>query len=86
MKATQRARLHLASRMEQFKDDFEWLEDLMYKQPETNERYPFGLNKQIIIAEKLYGISKETCSMMTQMLIKMKDNREARARLINKLK
>jgi len=86
-KATQRARLHFASRMLQAKDDYDWLEELWDKQPKTNHNHIFGDNRQLIVAEKLYGISQTECNMITQAVLKgeLENNEPVKNILLTKL-
>ena len=86
MKATQPARLHLAGRMEDRIEDYEWLKELWNNQPQTNHNHPFGMMRAYIVRDKLYGLSKLDCSFITQTLIKLEDNNVAKNLLINKLK
>jgi hypothetical protein len=84
--ATQRARLHLASRIQQAIGDWDWLDELWEKQPQTNEQYPFGLNRQAIVMEKLYGLTQPECNRLTQMVIKLEEDETAKQLLTSKLK
>lgn len=84
--ATQRARLHLASRIQQAIGDWDWLDELWEKQPQTDDRHPWGLNRQIIAMEKLYGLTQPECNRISQMIIKLEEDETAKQLLINKLK
>jgi hypothetical protein len=86
MLATQKSRAHLVSRIAQRKDDWEWLEEIWNKIPQTNHNHIFGLNRQLIMTEMLCGLTPAECTQLTQAMIKMVDDEEIRNLLINKLK
>ena len=85
MLATQRARLHLVSRIKDRKDDWEWLEEIWNKIPENNHNYPFGLNRQVIMMEMLTGLTPQECTKLTQAMIHMVETEDIKTLLKTKL-
>ena len=86
MKANQRTRLYITSLIEQYNGEWEWLEKLWSKQPELNDNYLVGNNKQAIAAQRLYGITKIEANKIIQTITKLPTEDEIKELLMNKLK